>query len=399
MTRRGLLVQGSLALAAYAACRPGVYGTGGNLSTVWPRQQELLTAPVEVPRDFVGMHAHRWPAGNPVSPEPTYSFGAARSHDYDGAAWYRIHLAPGVFDWRRLDAWVDVHTAAKRTLIYTLYGTPAWAASTTVDNDVYGEPGGAAPPQDQRPVEEFILALVERYNGGGAGRIRFIEVWNEPAFSHRREDFWWGTAGELAEMGRTVARSAKRIDPHIRILSPGFNGNLAGALTLRAPSLEDAQGSPVYQYLMADDGSGGTAAQWCDGIAFHCYDAPSSGPNRCFAQEILRLREMLRLMAVSAPLYDTEFGYLADDPFHRLPPTEQAKTLRRCAAVQAALGVQALYLYAHDDALVGNPSLHPEVAVAIGDVNAMIAGNTLEQVTLHDDGSIAVRTAHRAFLW
>ncbi len=397
LTRRAM-VQGSLAVAA-ATCSHELLGLADKTAALWMCERALITHPVAVPQDFVGMHAHRWPMGDPSSPTPTYGFGAARSHDYDGAAWYRIHKAPGVFDWRRLDAWVEAHAAARRTLIYTLYGTPAWAATTIARKDPYGEPGGAAPPRDLRSVEEFVLALVGRYNAEGKRRIGFIETWNEPSFAQQHGDFWCGTAAELAAVGRTAARCAKRVDPGLRILTPGFNGNLAGSLTLRAPTLADARSSPMYQYLTVDDGSGTQASRWCDGIAFHGYNAPLRGANRGFVQEILRLQAMLQLMQVSLPLYDTEFGFLAGDSFHRLDRAAQAMALRRCAAVQAALGVQGIYLYAHDDDLVGNPSLHPEVAEAIGDVHAMIAGKTLKQVTMRTDGCVEIVTAEHRFQW
>ena len=108
---------------------------------------------------------------------------------------------------------------------------------------------------------------------------------------------------------------------------------------------------------------------------------------------------MLQRMQIGKPLYDTELGFLPGDPFHALTRQQQALTLRRCAAIQAGLGVQAVYFYSHDDDLVGNPSIHPEVAEAIGEVHAMIAGKTLRQVTLLPDGGVEVTTAERSFLW
>ncbi len=397
-TRRGLL-QGVAALAGVAVCGRKLHGIAETLREVGARDRALLSRPVHVPEHFVGMHAHRWPIGTPASPVPTYGFGAARSHDYDGAAWYSIHKAPGVFDWSKLDAWVEAHSAAGRTTIYTLYGTPAWAASSTAQRDPYGEPGGATPPRNLDHVAEFIHELMSRYNAGKVRKLTFLELWNEPGFSHEPRDFWGGTAAELASLGRTVALSAKRVDPGVRILSPGFNGNLAGALSLASPTLRDAASSPMYQFLTAQDGCAGTGAKWCDGIAFHSYNVPLAGANTGFAVEIARLKEMLHLMAVAVPLHNTEFGFLEDDPFHRIAPRAQGLALKRCAAIQAALGVQAMCLYSHDDDLIGCPALHPEVAEAIGELHASMAGKTLQQVTMLRDGSVEVATTERTFLW
>ncbi len=398
-TSRRQVVGGSLAALVAGACFGKLHGLAQHLQGASANAQSLITEPVHVPQDFAGLHAHRWPVGTPASAKPTYHFGTARSHDFEGAAWSRVHKAPDVYDWEKLDAWVKVHTEAGRSLIYTLYGTPAWASQLPEQRDPYGERGGAAPPRDLRAVADFVRTLVRRYNSDGEHRIAYLELWNEPTFDRSPGHFWCGTAEELVALGRTAALTAKAEDPRICVLSPGFAGNLAGALDLFAPRLQDAESSPIYQYLTAADGHGAHGARWCDGIAFHCYNAPTTGTNRYFAQEIVRVKAMLHLLGITAPLYDTEFGFLPEDEFHEASRIAQAMVLRRCAAVQAGLGVRALCFYAHDDELVGNPSLHPEVAEAIGDVHAMIAGKTLDQVTLQPDGSVRIRTSERILKW
>ena len=111
------------------------------------------------------------------------------------------------------------------------------------------------------------------------------------------------------------------------------------------------------------------------------------------------MRRMLSLMEVNLPLYDTELGFLKGDAFHQLPVQQQANALRRCAALQASLGIKGVYFYSHDDSLIGDPEIHPEVAAAIGDIHAMIAGKTLKQVTVLWNGSVRITTAERSFVW
>ena len=406
-SRRQAICGLSLATAGLASCQTRMGAIRGALQALAQTDRAIMPASLTVPTDFVGIHSHHWPQGKPLSPAPTYPFGAVRSHDYGGVAWNRIHTAPDVFDWSGLDVWVDTHAAAGRTLIYTVYGTPAWTAAMTDRSDDYGVPGAAGPVRESSGLQAFILALVNRYNVRGKRRIQYIEMWNEPHFPsasapHLRNNsqFWWGTAEQLVSMGRVVAQTAKRADSGLKILSPGFAGIAIGTFSLASPSLADVQESSLYQFLDASDGNGGKGSKWCDGIAFHNYNAPFVGPNIGYINDILRLKGMLRLLGLEKkPILNTEFGFLPPNPFHKLSLPEQASILRRCAALQAALGVQGLYFYSHDDDLVGNPSLHPEIASAIGDVHRMIAGKTLKQVTVLADNTVRIETSQASFVW
>ena len=399
LSRRDFITSGTLTVAGAALWQARFPRFGRAFQVAASGSQNLMASPVFIPHDFVGMHAHRWPLGSPASPPPTYPFGAARSHDCDGAHWYDIHTAPGVFNWNALDAWVTANKSLGRTLIYTVYGTPAWAASSTAIVDPYGHPGGAAPPASLQPLTDFITALTARYTVNGSNQLNFIEIWNEPTFEAPQTAYWSGSASQLAAVGRQIWQSAKAQNTAIKILTPGFSGNLAGNLDLTAPALKDSVGSPVYQYLSASDGQGGTGSKWCDGVAFHCYNAPESGAKVGFLSEIQRVQAMLGMIGISLPIYDTELGFLQGDPFFQLSTQGQASVLRRFAAIQASQGVQGLYFYSHDDNDVGNPSVNPQIASAIGDIHTSLAAKTLQQVTLLPDGSVHVTTNLASFTW
>lgn len=399
VSRRQMLrsVVGGLAAGAW---KPSVLGMLLTTRARADRSLELVHRAVAVPPDFVGMHAHRWP--DPVSPlvaPPRYQFGAARSHDHEGVSWNQIHLGPGRYAWEALDRWVAAHSEAGRTLIYTLYGTPAWLAQRTDQKDLYGRPGGASAPRELEPLRDFVAALVARYNTGGRRRVQLLETWNEPRFDGRVQDFWWGSAEQLAAVGRAVYLAAKGVDRGVRVLSPGFNGDLAGGLSLTLPLLVAARRSAVYQYLTAADGHGGSGRAWCEGLAFHTYNVPLAGENVAYLLGIAKLQKMLELMQCRLPIVNTECGFLEGDPFRRLAPAQQAVQLKRLAVMQAAVGVQAVYFYSHDDAFVGNPAVHAEVGAAIQELHERVAGSVLRQVSLEGGGSVRVVTNRGAFTW
>ena len=387
----------SRTLSRRDALQLGILATAGLLpvvaQTAAAGTRDLLKTPVKVPADFVGMHFHRWPQGNPLSPAPTYGYGTVRSHDY-GVAWDNIETAPGKYNWDRLDGWVQTHSAAGKTLIYTVYGTPGWASSRSTVKDAYGFSGAAAPPTALSVLRDFVTALVSRYNGKGSRRIHFIEIWNEPHFLQNDRGFWWGTAVQLADLGRTIAKAAKGSDPGIKVLSPAFDGLPEGHLAFTTSGIN----AGLRQYLQTRDATGASPAQWFDGFAVHTYNVNITDPLHGLEGTLLQLKETLSHFKVSVPIYTTETGY-ERAPFNSMPVEEQAAMLRRQAAVQAALGVKALCFYSHDDQLCGNPSQHPEISAAIDDVHTHLAGATLRQVSVLPTGQVNVVSRSSSFTW
>ena len=359
-----------------------------------PGKRLLLKQPLLVPANFVGMHFHRWPQGSPVSSAPTYGYGTVRSHDY-GIAWNEIHTGPDKFQWARMDTWVETHFSSGKTLIYTIYGTPAWASSDPKVKDAYGHLGGGAPPNNLADLGNFVTALVRRYNGSGKQKIQFIEIWNEPHFLQNNRGFWWGTSKQLADVGKVIYRSAKASDPAIKILSPAFDGLPEGHLLFNTTGIA----AGLREFFQTKDASGDKATRWFDAVAVHTYDATLSDPTHGLEGTILQLQETLRHFKVLVPVYNTETGYLPNSLFGTSSLSEKANILRRQAAVQAALGIQALCFYSHDDEFCGNPSKHVEIASAINDIFSRLSGKSLRQVAILPDGSVEVTTNTEQFRW
>ncbi len=354
----------------------------------------IMTAPLNVPADFVGMHFHRWPQGDPVSPAPAYGYGTVRSHDY-GIAWNNIHMAPGRYLWNKMDSWVRTHSGNHKTLIYTLYGTPTWASSKPAVKDAYGNNGAGAPPKSLEALREFITALVGRYNTRSHRAIQYMEVWNEPHFLQNDNGFWWGSTEELVEVCRVVAVAAKATDRGVRILSPGFDGLKAGTLTNNV----DRFSSSLWQFLQARDSTGRSSGYLLDGIAIHLYNSYLKGPNVGIEGILSKVEKTLELAGVSLPVYTTECGYLKDALFTNESLDMKATLLRRIAAVQAALGVRWVCFYAHDDEYCWNPSKNAVIAAAINDIHTKLAGHRLKQVTFQNSGKVDVQTTTELLSW
>ena len=391
-SRRELLRLGIMTSTGVAIGGSRLWGSPMGASESSPR--DLMTVSVKVPANFVGMHFHRWPEGKPVSAAPTYNYGTVRSHDYSGITWNQVHLGPQKFEWTRLDRWVDYYAGQGKSLIYVLYGTPAWLTSMPTVKDAYGNVGGAAPPSDLSGAADFIQALLGRYNSAAHRKVHCIELWNEPHFM--RDGFWLGSPAQLAALSRTVYQAAKKQDPGIRIISPGWDGLVEGPFRASVSGIN----AGLQQYLQADDGAGGVGKQWFDVFAIHTYNSEIFGGSHQLEGTVRQAKETLLHFGRDVPIWVTETGFSPTSRvFSKASLPEKATIIRQQAAVQAALGMQAVCFYAHDDEYCGNPSINPIISTAINDVQTHLAGQSLTQVTLLPSSQVKVVTGAGTFTW
>lgn len=171
----------------------------------------------EIPRSYFGLHpSHMYEA--PFLPWPSVDFGVARSHDC-APKWADIEPNAPVnnlrtFDWATLDQFVLAAESRGIKIVYTIYQTPPWAASSTAP-DPYGSPGGASNPAQISHYSGFVSALAERYRG----RIFAYEVWNEPDIS-----FWTGTPAQMAALEQACATAVRAADPDALVVAPPTSG-------------------------------------------------------------------------------------------------------------------------------------------------------------------------------
>jgi len=267
----------------HAASPPAV---NGSITNVFSGSKTLNA-------DAFGLTFHRYPGG--TTPEPTALFKWARSHDYapgnKRVRWSSIEATQGSFDWSALDDFVNVHRAAGRKIIHTLYGTPAWASARPGEASSYG-PGVAAEPANLAHWDAYCAACATRY----AGRIDYYEVWNEPNLS----GFYSGTQTILSQMVRRANQSIKAIDAAAKIVSPAVT------------SLQTGNGQTYFAAMMAaSDGASGNMSNWTDAVGVHLYPNNVAGITSMPAMLATFSGSLAGLGLGGKPVINSEFGVLS----------------------------------------------------------------------------------------
>jgi len=346
----------------------------------------IWSGSITVPSKFIGIHAHRWPEGNPLSSAPAYGCGIARSMDYGppagGFQWRHIEPTDGAYSWSAMDAWCDAHYAAGRDLIWTMYGCPTWAAQAKwqATNDLYGYPGGGSPAASQASVTDFVSTLVSRYVSRGTP-IKYLELWNEPSYGENGTSFWWGSAVELATQARTANLAAKAADANITILSPGFTGANASGLTT---------------FLNASDSNAGFGRQHIDGVAWHPYNLWVY-PLMCDANTTdfytpegltaaLKAALVAGGLASTFPRYCTEWN-ASGAAASKFAPGDLGRLAARGSLRLAALGWKAACWYSHDNTILPAPMRDTTLADAINWIHSKISGQTITRIDMQTDGT------------
>ncbi len=199
-----------------------------------------------------------------AEPWPVVPFSAIRLWDSD-VAWSQLNPAPGEYDWRLLNIWMNHAEQNGQDLTYCFGRVPAWISSDPTDRFCANEPGSCDPPRDLNPDgtgtnqawKDFVTAIAAH----AAGRIRYWELWNEYP-NPKRWHFPTGgngtaTVQQLVRMGNDARQIIKSIDPNAVIVS-------------QSGSLRFNNDCPRWQqFFQAGGGS------YSDVIAFHGYVQPN----------------------------------------------------------------------------------------------------------------------------
>jgi polysaccharide biosynthesis protein PslG len=127
-----------------------------------------------------------------------------------GDYWNEEH---GVSTWEKYDRIVELAVERDLEIVARLDKPPAWARAGQPDAGQF--PDG--PPDDYADFAAFVETVVERYRG----RVRYIQLWNEPNLGVE----WGGQdidPAAFTELLRASYKAAKRADPEVVVLMPGL---------------------------------------------------------------------------------------------------------------------------------------------------------------------------------
>lgn len=346
--------------------------------------QNLVTAPVQVPADFVGMHFHRWPqveSGGQPDPAPTFRYSWVRAQSQainptGGLLWSRLHTGAGQYLWQtnpNVDAMFAHWLGLEKRMIYDLQSTPDWASSGTVA-DPWGVIGGNVAPDNLQHLADFMTALLTRYKDV----IRAVDVWNEPDYG-AASGFFIGTVESMVQIASTLRTAINAVDPTIKLLAPAYD---------------------LDEFLTAGGG------QYIDACTTHSYHS-GVGYSRSgvdLAHFILRQRQIMAKHNLSAlPLWDTERGFtgsIAELPsvLAKIGDEEAVATeTKRIFMVEAALGMRVCILYSHGTDLHGYTRTSVPLQQAIDWAYATLSGAAITAGQINADRSVTVTVNGREF--
>jgi hypothetical protein len=327
-----------------------------------PNFKVIGVNPITVPDDFGGNHLQQ------TTLTPTFAWGADRSHDSGTMFWRQLQYQSNITDLTPLLNMADWLYDNNKSFMFTLFGTPHWAAETSpVNYQQFAGPYGAglpdpAPCQDPTTKLAFAVNVMDTLT---SDRMKWIELWNEPKFNNTypptTNDFWWGTAQQLVTECVPVAQAAR--DRGIVVCSPGFN---------------DASAMTAF-LLAVDPATGLRGADIIDTFNTHIYRGAAMPPDDFLFStngSITNCMTAMQAAGISKPILITEYGIGASnsDPnlvsFLSQSTSDRRLRIQRNFAIAAAYGIQNLFQYAYFTDFCGDE---------VGDTAGVILGSNIVQ--------------------
>jgi hypothetical protein len=299
-----------------------------------------------IPSTFFGMHIM-----DPFSTYPSWpSVPVGVLGKGARIVWSFSEPSRGVYDWSRMDAYVNLAVVHGVKMTYCPVAVPEWAVS---DKGTCVVPFAGAPAECSGMVnniqdwDDFTSALVTRYKG----KIDAYELWNEPDTSA-----FTGTMADMVKLTQHFHDVVRTLDHNALVLSPSYT---------------------VSTNLDAYFSTGGTKD--IDAITFHAYPDAHGDPELLTRSWISSVRSvMAKYDLASKPLWNTEASWGSGVSGQNL----QAAFIARYFILDWSRGVKRTYWYAWDNFTLGtlydpkgrNPSLP---AIAYQQVYNWLLGATI----------------------
>lgn len=209
-----------------------------------------------------------------------------------------LNVRTGESSWEKYDQIVALCEKYSLSIIARLDRAPSWA-----------RPEGSieeAPPEDFTDYGDFVYEFVKHYKG----RIRYIQIWNEPNIFPE-----WGNRpvdpAEYVELLKIAYRRAKEADPNVYVLSAPL------AITLGEPHPEPGKWRSMNDLQFLEEMYKAGAKDYFDILSANAFgfDRPPddpSDPNVLNFSRVLLQREIMERYGDSdKPIWFNEYGWNA----------------------------------------------------------------------------------------
>lgn len=237
-----------------------------------------------------------------------------------GVTWAQVEKRPGVYDWSRLDAFVEWTERTGASLMLVIGPGPKFYSRTATP--LAAVPGSSiVPPRTLTPWIRYVTAVVTRYRG----RIDSYEPWNEVNLGM----FYGGTPAQMAAMTRALKIVVDRLDPRAVVTSASVTPSSQYSRRLAAKHLHAlaALGWPV------------------DVHNTHVYSTIGSGVEGARLNSAWYLHMLRRLRAPGRPVWATEVN-LNEPPSLPLDAEQTRAAMMRVTVDAMLLGISRVYWYA-----------------------------------------------------
>jgi polysaccharide biosynthesis protein PslG len=298
-------------------------------------------APAPITAAFFGTHHAALGKAEPRG-WPQASVGSIRLWD-NGVAWNQVEMAPGSYDWTRLDALVAQARRHRAGVLLVLGQTPTFYASNMGAIGFYG-PGATSMPTTEAAWKGYVQAAAIRNKTVWGNSVDF-QVWNEANVT----PYWSGTPAQMALLTQWTREALTAAGNTTKLVAP--------ALVTRLSSQQK-----WIKSFYAQKPGGKNVAQYVDALSFQLYPLATGRPEDSMTL-LAQVKSVLKKNRIAKPIYNTEVNYglvggtKAGAGAKRISSTAQAGNVARTYILNAQNGVSRVYWYSWDLQKMANTAM------------------------------------------